>query len=219
MKSSNLLFAIILSALVWGCGASHAPGPCPFQLEPMYGGQPRTGHCKDADEKYLAEIDAMGHGRADSSQAVAKLGFDYLEHGDLQTAMLRFNQAWILDPKNCMAFNGFGLIKQQRDHDPNEAILLFEKGLELCPGNGFIMSDYGRVLEQSERFEMAVSMFEKSIRLEPENQKTYRGLIRAHIRLGNDQATLNAIRRAQAIGMSVDQKLVQELKKRIKLSK
>ncbi len=48
------------------------------------------------------------------SKDAAKLGWKYFYNGDPDTAMKRFNQAWMFDRKNPEAFWGFGVIMGQR---------------------------------------------------------------------------------------------------------
>lgn len=214
MRLNAFLSVIILLPLLAACGPT-AKVPCPYQMEPMFGGQPRTGHCAEADAEFLASMDATGTSREENSQEMARLGFDYLNRGDQRTAMQWFNHAWLLNPDNCVAWGGFAIIKDRRDHDLAEAARLFEKGLELCPDNGFIMSDYGQLLMRTEQLEQAVSMFEKSLSIAPNTLETYKSLILAHIKMGNDAMTLKAIDRGLEHGLVVDQKLVEELKRRV----
>lgn len=219
MKFRTIASVICLMALVCGCAEKNVSGPCPSNLEPMYGGQEKSPECKAADETFVASVKAKAGTREQGSIEMAKLGFDYLSRGDVDTAMKRFNQAWLLDPKNCMAFNGFGVIEHTRDHDTDEAVRMFETGLALCPDNGLIKSDYGRVLEESGRLREAVSMFEQAVAQIPGNLEAYKGLIRSHIQLGNDEACLNAIHRGMEYGLPVERKLVMELERRVKQAK
>lgn len=218
MKSQFIISVILLIPLLASC-ASKQTGPCSTNLEPMYGGENRPAQCKAMEGELLTSVDAKGLDRAASSTEVAKLGFEYMTNGDMSTAIKRFNQAWLLDPNNCMPFNGFGIIKHTRDHDTDEAIRMFDMGLARCPGNGLLMSDYGRMLEESNLLAPAVSMFEKSLQFLPTNLEAYKGLVRAHIQLGNDEACLGAIKRGQAYGLAIDHKLIEELERRVKQTK
>ena len=48
------------------------------------------------------------------SASAAKLGWQYYYRGDLDTAMKRFNQAWMFDRDSIDALLGFGMIMWQR---------------------------------------------------------------------------------------------------------
>src|SRR5437016_1579478 len=82
------------------------------RLLPEYGGAPRTKEQKAADEAYIkTTMDEMHETtRRGCSEQLIGIGFKYVEKGDLRAAMYRFNQAWIMDPKNANVYTGFGTI-------------------------------------------------------------------------------------------------------------
>jgi hypothetical protein len=65
---------------------------------PMYGGQ----------------YDPQAERSEDNSKGAARLGWRYYYQGDLDTAIKRFNQAWMFDRRNPEAYWGFGLIMGRR---------------------------------------------------------------------------------------------------------
>ncbi|MDB5012786.1 MAG: hypothetical protein JWQ25_988, partial [Daejeonella sp.] len=81
-----------------------------IRLLPKFGNAPKTKEQKAADQKLIETYLAQEGTSRKASDLLVKLGFDYLYKNDLKTAMFRFNQAWLLDPKNENAFWGFGAI-------------------------------------------------------------------------------------------------------------
>lgn len=83
------------------------------------------------------------------SRNAAKKAWQYFYQGKLETAMRRFNQAYMFDPENAEVFWGFGLILGQRALQQNtegnllKAIQLLERSLQLeeGPAKGKIQSD------------------------------------------------------------------------------
>ena len=71
---------------------------------------------KAADEKLIEDTTRHYGSRAAASTAFANQGFAYYRRDDLQNAMRRFNQAWLLNPGNPDAYWGFASIlsDQQR---------------------------------------------------------------------------------------------------------
>ena len=81
-----------------------------INLRPEYGNVRKTDE-QIADDNKLIEYEVKELGtRHKASEALVQLGFRYLYNGDVETAMKRFNQAWLLDPKNENAYWGFGAV-------------------------------------------------------------------------------------------------------------
>jgi hypothetical protein len=91
--------------------------PKPIDLVPMYGGMDRSKEpeLKQGDERFIADVVAKFGTREKASAAWVDQGFRFQQADDDDTAMRRFNQAWLLDPNNPGAFHGF-------------AAVLFDKG-------------------------------------------------------------------------------------------
>jgi tetratricopeptide (TPR) repeat protein len=62
------------------------------------------------------------------------MGCYFLNRDDLKTAMFRFNQAWLMNPKNPDVFRGFGYV-YTRLGDHNMALKLYNEGLAIDPKN------------------------------------------------------------------------------------
>lgn len=83
----------------------------------------------------------------DFSASAAKLGWQYFYRGDVDTAIKRFNQAWMFDTNNVDALWGFGLIMGQRasQGDPEtslkESIGFLKMANDKDPKNGRIIGD------------------------------------------------------------------------------
>jgi Tfp pilus assembly protein PilF len=84
----------------------------PVDQVPMYGGLDRTADpvLKDADEKLFTDTIKHYGSREKASAAIVSNGFGFYGRDDLATAMRRFNQAWLLDPKNPEVYFGFAVV-------------------------------------------------------------------------------------------------------------
>jgi len=114
MRDRMTRFAFVAALLV-----AAAPGYSqPIDQVPMYGGMDRSSHpeLKAADEKLIEDTTRHYGSRAAASTAFANQGFEYYRRDDLQNAMRRFNQAWLLNPDSADAYWGFAsvLSDQQR---------------------------------------------------------------------------------------------------------
>jgi tetratricopeptide (TPR) repeat protein len=101
---------------------------------PMYGQPdiPRPGFMRKSDEDFIDEAIALFKGdRKAASIAWWKQGEEFMSKRDLDMAMRRYNQAWLLDPDSFKPYSGFGRILLERDKI-DEAIQYLEKSKLLC---------------------------------------------------------------------------------------
>lgn len=116
MKTFLFFFTI---GMLLGCA-----GPGKINLLPMYGHQPKAQYFIDADNKFITEA-IEEHGSADSaSRHCVKMGWAYFYRKDINTAMKRFNQAWLLDSLNPDIYWGFGSILGVK-HAPIDTVISF----------------------------------------------------------------------------------------------
>lgn len=101
---------------------------------PMYGGRDRGAdpEIKAADEKFIADVSAAFGSRERASIAWINQGFKFYNQDQLGMAVRRFNQAWLLNPKNAEVYSGFAAVL----HDQGkycQAMDMMEKSLSLNP--------------------------------------------------------------------------------------
>lgn len=127
-----LLFAGIIATLsVQSCGS--VPIEHRIDYKPMYGQPeiPRPEQMKIADENFIKEaISGFGGSREEASKAWASVADGFLAEGDLYNAMRRYNQSWLLNPKNYHPYYGFGQIMLMRG-EVDDAVKYMEKAKEL----------------------------------------------------------------------------------------
>jgi tetratricopeptide (TPR) repeat protein len=104
-------------------------------LKPMYGENcVKTEALQKTDAQFIkTEIKLCG--TADSaSRKYVRLGWGYFFRRDPQTAMKRFNQAWLLNPQNAGVYFGFGhLTRYAFNKDAAEAEKYYRLGRERDP--------------------------------------------------------------------------------------
>jgi hypothetical protein len=110
------LVCSLLAVFVTGCASPGGSSRVGIDQVPMYGGMDRGAvpTLKEGDEQLIAQSSAAFGSREAASKAWADRGFRLYAQGEEKTAMARFNQAWLLDPKNPESFWGFGLILRDR---------------------------------------------------------------------------------------------------------
>ena len=149
-----------------------------INLRPEYGNLPKDKEQIKADNDFIATVLKLDTTRQKASENLVKLGFSYLYQGDLQTAMFRFNQAWLLNPKNENAYWGFAAVYFSFNDDV-EALKQLEKGLLLNPNSANLLTDKATIYtgyhvskNDMTYLDKAISLFNKSYKIDPLNQNT-----------------------------------------------
>jgi tetratricopeptide (TPR) repeat protein len=115
-------------------------------LLPKYGGFPRTDVQLASDEEFFRTIDKVyGGDRSKAAQDFAFQGWNYLGQGTRDTAMRRFNQAWLLDKSNGTALWGMAAILGGRG-DTAESLKLFAEAERTLGSNINFSADYAMTL-------------------------------------------------------------------------
>lgn len=149
-----------------------------IRLSPKYGNATKTKEQKELDEKLIKDYLAQAGTHRKASDLLIKLGFDYLYKQDLKTAMFRFNQAWLLDPKNENVFWGFGAVYFSL-RDLAAALKQYDEGLKLNPNSSNLLTDKATAYMLSysnsnkvKDLNLALELFKKSYSIDPKNQNT-----------------------------------------------
>jgi hypothetical protein len=117
----------------WAFGTTNTGGPITYYLDnfelrnapacsadypinelPMYGHIQKTADQKRADTRYIKYMTEGGRSREAAADSAARVGWNMFYRGDCSAAIKRFNQAWLLDPKNQLALWGFAVISIDR---------------------------------------------------------------------------------------------------------
>lgn len=215
MKSS---MPICLAVFLWSqlAFAEH-----PMNEVPMYGGQ----HDPSVERNPAFSQDA------------AQRGWKAYYKGDFDTAIKRFNQAWMFDRENSEAYWGFGLILGQRasQEDPEanlkESIRFLQMANEKDPKNGRIMGDLafshtvvGHYYESErkednkakEHFGVASKLFENAFKADPKYPPTIANWSVFYFYTGDYKQAKSKADEAQQLGYVFSPDYIKDLEKHIK---
>jgi tetratricopeptide (TPR) repeat protein len=187
----RLVLLILSLGFFWvSRGAAQSETDATAKL-PMYG-QPeiaRPEDLKKIDEAFIRDATFRFGSRGSASRALSEQGWAEVRKGALDVAMRRFNEAWLLNPKNYQAFWGFGAVLSEQGKltsaleqletarelvdDPKQKVLL------LCD-LGTVHSVYGvrlpveRQLDRAQHFVVANNRFAESLEIDPNNPRSWR---------------------------------------------
>ncbi|HSF57493.1 MAG TPA: hypothetical protein VLD83_05440 [Candidatus Binatia bacterium] len=158
---------------------------------PMYG-QPeiaRPEHLKQTDEAFIRDATLRFGSRGAASRVLSEQGWENVRKGMLDLAMRRFNEAWLLNPKNYQAFWGFGAVLSEQGKltaaldqletarelidDPKQKVLLLAD-------LGTVHSVYGvrlpaeKQLDRAQHFVIANNRFAESLEIDPNSARSWR---------------------------------------------
>ena len=181
LKAVALALGVIAS---WGAMCTAAQTPANPDTLPMFG-QPkiaRTDSQKQTDEAFIRDNTLRYKTRPAASNAFVTQGWTAVRAKQLDIAMLRFNQGWLLNSKNYSVFWGFGAISSERGK-LLEAIEQLETARELIDDptqRPALLADLGNVhseyasrlgadkqLERAHHFVVANSRFTESLENDP----------------------------------------------------
>ena len=191
----------------------------PLNELPMYGGQ--------HDPQVAPDLK--------TSQDVGKLGWDYYYKGDLDTAIKRFNQAWMFNRKNVDALWGFGLIMGNRSNEERpeyhlrEALRFLEMAIALQPDNPNILVDlaYNYTIlgdflnkkndpENKGAFTNAQTFYEKAEKLSPQLPPLHLNWSVLEFCQGNYQKAKERLDKAKQLGYKPGSEYEKELEEKLK---
>ena len=195
-------------------------GASRFDRIPMYG-QPeisRSKALKRADEAFIAEASAgFGGDRAAASRAWYAEAERFFRERDFDSAMQRYNQAWLLDQENYQPFWGFARVAVQDDR-LKEALQHFETSIELC-GDEYqkvaLLSDAAMVNAYAGEFQRANSLFAESTAMDPNYDRSWYRWSQSLFLEGNYPEAWVKLRRAEALGANVSDAYLRDLRKKL----
>jgi tetratricopeptide (TPR) repeat protein len=163
----------------------------PTDTLPMFG-QPkitRSEDLKKSDDAFVRDSTLRFGNRQAGSNALATQGWTAVRSGQHDLAIRRFNQAWLLNPKNYSVFWGFGAVLSAKGK-LSEALGYLETARELVDDPkqrvallcdlGTVHSAYAarlpadRQLERAQQFVLANNRFSESLEIDPGFAQSWR---------------------------------------------
>ncbi|MDB5148407.1 MAG: Tetratricopeptide 1 repeat-containing protein [Mucilaginibacter sp.] len=176
---------LIIGILIFGCSQVQN---CRDDINklPIYGNLKKCGEQIEADRQFLKGIDDKHESRNVAAGQFVKRGWAYFYRGQLDTSMMRFNQAWLLDSLNSEVYWGFANILG-RQKNFKASLYFFNRSLKLDSGNAKVWYDqsisYGNLFVSSSNklyLDSSIYVLKKSIGLDPHNAQAYSQLTAAY---------------------------------------
>lgn len=186
------------------------PPSGPQRLQPLYGGLTPAQAQQAVGTAVLADVDRSFPSRAAASKFFSDKGFEYLQENEPDTATVRFNLAWVLDPKNPEPYRGLAVLLSRRPDAAPEAVqALALQGLAVAPTNGALLNDVASLTlaryEQSKKkkdLQQASDYAQRAVLADSTNANAWQTLARVHYHQENYAEAWKDVRKGQVLSLS-----------------
>lgn len=214
-------FSLPAHAQKGGKGKNTAPvATGPQRLQPLYGGLSPAQAQQLVGPAVLADVDRSFPSRPEASKFFSNKGFEYLQENQPDTAVVRFNLAWVLDPKNPETYRGLAVLLSRRPDAAPEAIqALVLQGLAVAPTNALLLTDAANTAlaryEQSKKkkdLQQASDYTQRALLADSTNANTWQTQARIHYYQENYAEAWKDVRKGQNLSLaSLDFQFLTEL--------
>lgn len=190
---------------------------------PLYGGASATQAQQLVGAAVLADVDRSFASRPEASKFFSTKGFEYLLEKQPDTAAVRFNLAWVLDPQNPDSYRGLAVLASQRQAPAAEVQALLLQGLAVAPTNSLLLTDaattaidrYTQTKKKKDLGE-AASYVQRALLADATNANAWQTQARVRFLQEDYAGAWEAIHKGQNINMtSLDFDLIGELKEKL----
>jgi len=172
--------------LLVGCSTASINCPEGINLLPRYGSKPKCPEQTEADREFVASCDTQFTSRKLASEHHSAVGWGFFERRQLDDAMKRFNQAWLLDSTNADVYWGFASVLGMKQQF-RASIPLFVKYLELNPAKANawegLSTSYGQLFFQTKDVALlgkSIDALKSCVKIDPANARAYGQLAGAY---------------------------------------
>jgi Tfp pilus assembly protein PilF len=140
----------------------------PLNEQPFYGFMTFDAELKEANEKFVAAALALAAGdRRKAVEEIVRRGWSLINEGKFEEATARFNQAFLVDPRQSRVYHSLGVIADVRFQDKAYAEELFKIAKTLPNPMPSLNADYGRLLVLMDRPREAEPLLEQATKDTP----------------------------------------------------
>ena len=190
------------------------------RLQPLYGGASPAQAQQFVGAAVLADIDRSFGSRPEASKFFSTKGFEYLLEHQPDTAAVRFNLAWVLDPQNPDAYRGLAVLLNQRQAPDADVQALLLQGLAVAPTNSALLTDaatitFDRYTQTKKKKDLteAASYIQRALLADANNANAWQTQARIRFAQEDYAGAWEAVHKGQNLNMSsLDFDLISQLK-------
>ena len=194
--------------VVVGSLAAAPPAP-PARLRPLFGGLSMAQATQLLGAARLNDVARSFASRAEASAFFARKGFEYLAENQPDTAVYRFNLAWLLNPQNADAYHGLAVLASASPATADAALPLLSQALVLAPADASILADLGTAYlnryalsKKKKDLSAAAGFLQRALTAGPNSAAAWQGTARVRYYQEDYAAAWEAVRKVQALNMT-----------------
>lgn len=205
MKIRNFIACLYALVLLAGCASS---GGTRIDYIPMYG-QPeveRPAALKEADDDFIKKASSGFGSREEASKAWWAQAEKFMSEGNIDYAMRRYNQSWLLNPDNYQPYWGFARVMLEQNKT-DDAIKYLEKAEDLIDDpyqKVALLADMGSAYtykgkQDSSYFSKANKKFSESIGIDSSYPNSWRRWAYSLYEQGDYIGAWEKVRKAESL--------------------
>lgn len=203
-----LVFWVLVAAGLAQQG--HAEEGCFYPINecPLYGGTKDRDNLDQVDQAFIRTAVASAGSREAAALQFIDYGWQSFREKDIPLAMERFNQAWLLDPKNGSVFHGMAVLVHVRDNNIAQADLLYQAALTAERiSDPYLYADMGQFLGRTDRHIEAIAFLRKVLELDPATPGVRANLSISLLSTGSQDEACDVVLEAQERGETIKETL------------
>lgn len=158
--------------LMFLCGLVTSPNA---KEVPMWKGISKSKAQLHADKRLVATMNVLGKKKAISRGL--QLGWNFVAKNQPDMAIKRFNQVWLIDPGLANVHWGFGVATHRRGDPLSVSESHFAKAHSLMrKADPALYADHGRMYQERGKNKQAISLFQKSLKINPKHRDAHVGM-------------------------------------------
>ena len=170
----------------------------PLNEQPFYGFVAKDAAQREADEKFVNSMVAATGSREKAFDEATTRAWRAVIAGKAAEALVRFNQAWLIQPEPSAVYHGMAVAVLMRHADPVAAEELFDIARKQPKPLKMLNADYGRFLLVAKRPVEARKALEQAVIDTPDVGDAWSNLAQARLQNGNRDAACAAANEATA---------------------
>ena len=212
----NIFFLIIIVLCQISCKSQEE---CPegINLLPMYGEVKKCAQQIESDEEFIQLNDKNFANRRKASDYFVSKGWEFFYKNDDDTAMKRFNQAWLLDKTNPQIYWGFGnLLGRKKEFETS--IKFFQKSIDIDSNNSKVYESlavsYGQLYfktKDAKFLNMRIASLKTAMRIDLENGRIVGEMANTYAILNQQDSLVKYIKITDKIDSSFVNPQVREM--------
>ena len=168
----------------------------PLNEQPFYGFVAKDAAQREADEKFVSSMVAATGSREKAFDEATTRAWRAVIAGKAAEALVRFNQAWLIQPEPSAVYHGMAVAVLMRYADPVAAEELFDIARKQPKPLKMLNADYGRFLLVAKRPVEAQKALEQAVLDAPDVGDAWSNLAQARLQNGDRTAACVAAEEA-----------------------